>query len=159
MLKILLSAALAAQAAPATSRSGRAARPAEEPALAPILREGHWRLSVGGVLCNACTKAVVEGFLEVEGVSKASFDFEDGYLKLTVARGAQVRTAKLERALRIAQRRVDLGARYTLSETRYEGPNLDKPVEAKPAEAPRPKAAAPAAPTLPPANFPSPTPE
>lgn len=156
MLKILLAAALAAQAAPA--RSGRAA-PAEEPALAPILREGHWRLAVGGVLCNACTKAVVEGFLEVEGVSKASFDFEDGFLKLTVARGAQVRTAKLERALRLAQRRVDLGGRYTLSETRYEGPNLEKPVEAKPAEAPRPKAAAPVAPALPPANFPSPTPE
>lgn len=158
MLEILLAAALCAQAAPAASRSGRSA-PAEEPALAPLLREGHWKLTVGGILCNACTRAVVEGFLDVEGVSKASFDFEDGFVKLTVARGAQVRTAKLERALRLAQRRVDLGGRYTLSETRYEGPNLEKPVEAKPAEAPRPKAAAPAAPVLSPGNFPNPTPE
>lgn len=156
MLEILLAAALAVQAAPA--RSGRAA-PAEEPALAPVLREGHWKLTVGGILCNACTRAIVEGFLAVEGVSKASFDFEDGFAKLTVARGAQVRTAKLDRALRLAQRRVDLGGRYTLSETRYEGPNLDKPVEAKPVEAARPKAAAPTAPALPPANFPNPTPE
>ncbi len=72
---------------------------------------------------------------------------------------ASLHMLSFEGRLRLAQRRVDLGARYTLSETRYEGPDLSKPVEAKPAEAPRPKAAAPAAPALPPANFPSPTPE
>lgn len=158
MLVFLLGAALAASAAVAPARSGRAAPPTEEPALAPVLREGHWRLAVGGVMCNACTRAVVEGFLAVEGVGQASFDFEDGFLKLTVERGRQVRTAKLERALRLAARRVDLGGRFTLAETRYEGPDLSKPAPAKPVEAPKPKAA-PVQPVLPPADFPNPTPE
>ncbi|TPW19980.1 MAG: hypothetical protein FD126_2146, partial [Elusimicrobia bacterium] len=116
MLVFLLGALLASPAASAPARSDRTKdAPAQEPALAPLLREGHWRLAVGGILCNACTRAVVEGFLQVEGVAKASFDFEDGYLKLTVDHGKQVRTAKLERALRLAARRVDLEARYTLS--------------------------------------------
>ena len=134
------------------------AAPTEPAALAPVLKEGRWRLVVGGAMCNACTRAVVEGFLEVEGVSQASFDFEDGFMKLTVEHGKQVRTAKLERALRLAARRVDLGGRFSLSETRYEGPDLSKPVQAKPAEAPKPKAAAPKV-DLPPASFPDPTTE
>lgn len=159
MLVFPLAGLLAASAAAAPARPPRAAEKAEEPALAPVLREGHWRLAVGGVLCNACTRAVVEGFLKVEGVSKASFDFEDGFLKLTVERGAQVRTAKLERALRLAARRIDLGGRYVLSETRYEGPNLDKPAAPAPVAPPKPKAPVPAAPVLPPADFPNPTPE
>lgn len=132
-------------------------KPVTEPALAPVLREGHWRLAVGGVLCNACTRAIVEGFLKVEGVAKASFDFEDGFAKLTVERGKQVRTAKLERALRLAQRRVDLGGRYTLTETRYEGPDLSKPPAPAP-EAPKPKKPEAEKPALPPADFPAPSP-
>lgn len=157
MLVFLLSALLAAPAAAAPARTKDA--PVQEPALAPLLREGHWRLAIGGILCNACTRAVVEGFLQVEGVAKASFDFEEGTLKLTVDHNKQVRTARLERALRLAARRVDLKTRYTLSETRYEGPNLEKPAAPKPVEAPKPKPVAPAPPPVTPADFPNPTPE
>lgn len=161
MLVFLLSALLAAPAFAAPARGDRAKKdaPIQEPALAPLLREGHWRLAIGGILCNACTRAVVEGFLQVEGVAKASFDFEDGYLKLTVDHNKQVRTSKLERALRLAARRVDLETRYTLSETRYEGPNLEKPAAPKPVGAPKPKPVAPAPPPVTPADFPNPTPE
>lgn len=161
MLVFLLSAVLTAPVAAAPARAERAKNaPVAEPALAPILREGHWRLAIGGILCNACTRAVVEGFLKVEGVAKATFDFEEGYLKLTVDHNKQVRTSKLERALRLAARRVDLETRYTLSETRYEGPNLDKPAPAPaPVAAPKPKPVAPAPPPITPADFPNPTPE
>lgn len=122
-----------------------------------VLREGRWRLTVGGPICNACTRAVTEALRGLDGVSAAAYDFEQGSLEVTVARGKQVRAAQVERLLRDAARRVDLQVKFVLSEARYEG---TLPESAKPAPAAAPKAApAPAPkPQLPPADFPEPTP-
>lgn len=112
------------------SAASRAAKPAPEAVPeATVLREGVWKLSVGGILCNACTKASVEEVLKLEGVEKASFEFEDGFMMLTVAKGAQVRRSKVERALRTASRRADLETRFTLAQAAYEGPEGGKPAK------------------------------
>ena len=122
-----------------------------------VLREGRWRLSVGGAVCNACTRAVVEALRGVDGVSAASYDFEQGSLALSVARGKQVRAALIERLLRDASRRVDLEVRFVLTETRYEG-TLPEAAKPAPSAAPAPKAEPAPKPQLPPADFPEPTP-
>lgn len=124
--------ALACVLSAAPARREKASNATAPAPLIKLLREGRWRLSVGGVLCNACTRAVIEEFLKVEGVSKATFDFEDGFLSLIVARGAQVRTAALERAVRLASRRADLGSQFNLAEARYEGTNLGDGAPRKP---------------------------
>ncbi|MBI3297752.1 MAG: hypothetical protein HYZ75_06285 [Elusimicrobia bacterium] len=122
---ILLLAALGAAAWAAPDRRGRPL--AELTSGVAILKEGRWRIAMGGVLCNACTKAIVEEFLRVDGVAKAAFDFEDGFLHLTVARGKQARGAALDRALRLAWRRVDLATKFNMAEAHYEGPDLGGP--------------------------------
>jgi len=84
-----------------------------------VLRQGRYKCVVSGVLCNACTRAIVEGLKRVKGIKDAEFDFEDGLLVLTVEKGAQVRTGKVVRALAHAARRVNLGSRFKITDIRY----------------------------------------
>ncbi|MFH1723954.1 MAG: cation transporter [Elusimicrobiota bacterium] len=83
------------------------------------LREGRYKCTVTGVLCNACTRAIVEALERVEGVSDAEFDFEEGVLWITIAENGIVKTGKVLRALRLAARRVNLDTRYEITEIRY----------------------------------------
>ncbi|MBI2363082.1 MAG: hypothetical protein HYV15_06840 [Elusimicrobia bacterium] len=115
---------LSASAAPRPAKTAADAVPE-----ASVLREGVWKLSIGGIVCNACTKASIEEVLKLEGVEKATFEFEDGVMLLTVAKGAQVRRSKVERALRTASRRADLDTRFTLAQASYEGPDGGKPAK------------------------------
>lgn len=103
----------------------------EKPPEASILQAGLWKVSVGGILCNACTRAAVEEVLKLPGVEKAAFDFEDGFMLLTVAKDKQVRRSKVERALRNASRRVDLKTLFTLAEAEFQGtgPGGGKPAK------------------------------
>lgn len=78
------------------------------------LRPGRYRAVVSGPVCNACTDAIVAELLKIPGVEAASYDFEEGVLWLTVAKDKNVRVSRVERALSLASRRVDLGARYLL---------------------------------------------
>jgi len=82
------------------------------------LREGKFRAIVDGVLCNSCTRAIVERLKEIKGIANAEFDFEEGYLWITVAPKAEVRTGKVLRALRLAARKNNLGTRFSITEIR-----------------------------------------
>jgi len=84
-----------------------------------VLREGRYKCVVAGVLCNACTRAVVEGLKKIKGIKDAKFDFEDGFLWLYIEENAQVSTRKIRRALAHAGRRVDLGTRYQITDIRF----------------------------------------
>lgn len=97
---------------------------AKEPAL-PLSRlrrlpEGSYRLKVSGVLCNACTKAIVENLRRVAGVQSASFSFEEGFLRLTIAKGKWIRMSSVYRAVGRAGRTVKLGTRFKVTELRKE---------------------------------------
>lgn len=145
MMTAFLSALLCLPAFAAT-RGAKAT--SEKPPEVSILKEGVWKVSVGGILCNACTRAAVEEVLKIAGVAKASFDFEDGFMLLTVAKDKEVRRSKVERALRNASRRVDLKTLFTLADASFQGAGPG---------AGRPAARGPDA-ELPPASFPVPTP-
>lgn len=76
------------------------------------LRAGRYRCAVSGVLCNACTRAIVEEVLKVPGIRAAKFDFEEGWLWLSVEQAATVKVSRLRKALGKAARKTKLGARY-----------------------------------------------
>ena len=81
--------------------------------------EGRYRAVVSGVQCNACTRAIVESLKAIKGMESASFDFEEGILWFTVAKGKSVRPGPIRRALKRASRRVKLGTRLEITELRY----------------------------------------
>jgi copper chaperone CopZ len=81
--------------------------------------EGRYRASVSGVLCNACTRAIVEQLKALKGMESASFDFEEGVLWFTVGKGKSLRPSQIRRALRRAGKRVKLKTRYEITELRY----------------------------------------
>jgi hypothetical protein len=83
-----------------------------------VLREGKYRAIVTGVLCNACTRAIVLRLKRIKGIESAAFDFEEGFLWITVAKDREVRTGKVLRAMRLAGRQVDLGTRFQIAEIR-----------------------------------------
>ena len=80
------------------------------------LEAGNYEAKVSGVLCNACTKAVVEELQKLKGVQTATFDFEDGILRLTIKKDARVRFSQILRAVRHAGRRVKLGTQLAIIE-------------------------------------------
>lgn len=117
-------------AAPATKRKARPSDPAQA---APekknllgerYLKPGKYRIEITGVICNACTKAVIENLKKIRGVSSAKFDYERHRLFLTIKKPkvkkgkrvgrnparekARVGVSKLQRAVRHAGRRVKL---------------------------------------------------
>ena len=47
------------------------------PELVRVLREGRWRLAIGGAICNACTRAVVEALRRIDGGTAAAFRSEE----------------------------------------------------------------------------------
>ncbi|MFA5139736.1 MAG: heavy-metal-associated domain-containing protein [Elusimicrobiota bacterium] len=81
--------------------------------------EGRYRAVVSGVLCNACTRAIVENLKALKGMESASFDFEEGILWFTVAKGKSLRPSHIRRALKRAGKRVKLDTRFEITELRY----------------------------------------
>ena len=84
-----------------------------------VLRPGRYEIVLKGALCNACTRAIVEALSQLDGVQEASFDFEEGFLKLVIGRDKELKMAKVERTLARAARRVDLATRFSVREIRY----------------------------------------
>ena len=84
-----------------------------------LLHPGRYRCEVNGVLCNACTRAIVEEVKVIPDLKDARFDFEDGYLWITIGKDRKVRLTEVERALRMAARRLELGVDFKLTDVQY----------------------------------------
>ena len=124
MAALFATPATAAPAPVAASRSAGSAWRKEH----RILVAGTYKFTVGGVLCNACTRAIVEALGEVRGVESARFDFEEGLLWLSVEKGRRLRLSQVERALKRAQRAVAMDAQFELtSASRAEPPAKAQP--------------------------------
>lgn len=103
--------------APARSPGGKL-NPSYKIERLQVLTPGKYHMLVSGVVCNTCTRAIVENLKALKGVEEASFDFEEGVLWLTVKKDAQVRASKVARAVVHAGRRVKLGTRFRVTEVR-----------------------------------------
>jgi copper chaperone CopZ len=51
-----------------------------------FLAVGKYRLRLEGILCNACTRQVTHNLKQIYGIKKAKFNYEEGYLFITVAK-------------------------------------------------------------------------
>lgn len=108
----------------APARSAEAAPKKKEFLGERYLKPGKYRVEIVGIICNVCTKAVVENLQKIRGVASAKFDFEKGDLilrikKTEVKKGrrvgrnparekARIRVSEIRRAVRHAGRRVKL---------------------------------------------------
>jgi cation transport ATPase len=108
-LKTLLAAAFfAAWAVP-----GRAAEGYSE------LKSGRYEIRVEGMVCTTCARLIVEEVLKLKEVQKATADFDQETLFLTVKLEHTLSVSKLEKALKKAAKRVDLQADYAVVNIRY----------------------------------------
>ncbi len=98
------------------------------------LRPGKYRIEIVGIICNACTKAVIENLQDIRGVASAEFNFEKGDLILSIKKAkvkkgkrigrnparakARVRVSKIRRAVQHAGRRVKLGTQLRVKSIR-----------------------------------------
>ena len=96
------------------------------------LSPGSYEAKIIGILCNACTDAVLANLKTIKQVEKASFDYEEGILKFGIKkpkkakkdqpsksffdRDKPLRYSKFRRAVRRAGRRVRLNTSFTISE-------------------------------------------
>lgn len=112
----------AGAAAPAQSALLGASEPAAQEsraALPKALTPGRYRCVISGILCEACTRAILRELRGVDGLSESRFEEDNPVLWLTVAKTKTIRVDRLERALRAASQRIDLATKYVFVEIRY----------------------------------------
>ncbi len=80
---------------------------------------GRYTLSVEGMLCNACARAITEELSGLEEVASAKADFERSELVVTVKNGRSLTAARLRKALKRAAKRVNLGKEFEVREVTY----------------------------------------
>ncbi|HBL17943.1 MAG: hypothetical protein A2X36_10110 [Elusimicrobia bacterium GWA2_69_24] len=84
-----------------------------------VLREGRYKCVVAGVLCNVCTRSIVDQLKRIAGVKEAQFDFEEGFLYIVIDKDRTVRAGKVRRALSLAARKANLHTRYEITDIRF----------------------------------------
>jgi cation transport ATPase len=80
---------------------------------------GHYEVAIDGMLCHACAKAIAEQVSALGEVEKASVDFDTATLLVTVKAGSKLNPSKLNRALRRASERVNLGQELKAAAIRH----------------------------------------
>lgn len=103
LLALLLAALPAAAAAPAYEE----------------LPPGRYALTVTGLVCTVCARAVAAQWSRLPEVEKASVDFETERAVVLVRLDSTLRVASLRKALRRAEKLARLGARYDVKDIAY----------------------------------------
>lgn len=80
---------------------------------------GRYEVLLDGLLCRTCVRFVVEEAASLKEVEKASGDFDQETLFIVVRPNTTLKAAKLQKALRRAAKRADLGTRFQIRSIRY----------------------------------------
>lgn len=112
LVKTLLLSLFFAAAVPLASASAPAKGWAD-------MSSGRYEIRLDGLLCHTCVALIVEEAGSLKEVEKASADFEQETLFLTVRPQATLKVSRLKKALARAAKRVDLGTAYEISSIRY----------------------------------------
>lgn len=89
-------------------------------AAAPLdLTAGRYAVKLKGLLTRACVKAVLEEVRALPEVEKAGASLEKDELYLVIRLTKSLRAAHLQKALRRASKRVNLGEDITVLSVRY----------------------------------------
>ena len=105
---LLALAATAASAAPAPAPEGLA-----------DLRGGRYAVKIEGLLCSACTRAILDEISRFKDVQAVTADFDKSELVITVKLDRTVSVSALRKALKRAAKRVNLDTRFEIDSIYY----------------------------------------
>ena len=80
---------------------------------------GHYEIRLDGLVCHTCVKVLVEEIASLKEVEKASADFEQETLFVTVGAEKTLKISHLKKAFARASKRLDLGATLDFTAIRY----------------------------------------
>ena len=83
------------------------------------LRAGRYAIKLDGLLCTACTRAIVTEISKLDAVLEASGNFEKSEVLVAIKPDAKLSMTNLRRALRKAARRADLGTKFEIASVTY----------------------------------------
>lgn len=94
-------------------------------AAAPNVREftelppGRYSVTLTGLLCAVCARAIAAEWAKLPEVESASVDFAKSTASITVRLDRTLKVASLHKTLRRAEKLGNLGARYDLRDISY----------------------------------------
>jgi cation transport ATPase len=97
----------------------------------PDLTSGRYEVRLEGMLCHSCARAIVDQVITLKEVEKASADFEQETLYVTIRPDATLTAKKLRKSLRKAAHKVDLDTKFDIANVRYKGREDEGPSPAK----------------------------
>lgn len=96
-----------------------APRPTAASAKFPDLSSGRYEVRVEGFLCHTCLKLALAEVSSLKEVEKATGDFDQETLLVTIRANKKLKASKLQRALRRAASKADLGTKFELLSVKY----------------------------------------
>lgn len=87
-----------------------------------ILKEGSYSAQVTGLLCSACPPEVEKALKSFPGVEGVTVSQEKSTVTFKVKKGAALKAAKLQAALKAASDKMGMGADYSLRDLKRVGP-------------------------------------
>lgn len=94
-------------------------------AASPTTREfvelpaGRYTVSVSGLLCTVCGRAVAAEWAKLPEVESVTVDFDKSHAILAVRLNQTLKVAALRKTLRRAEKLANLGARYDVRDISY----------------------------------------
>jgi len=94
-------------------------------AAAPTTREfvelppGRYTVSVSGLLCTVCGRAVAAEWAKLPEVESVTMDFDKSHAIVAVRLDRTLKVASLRKTLRRAEKLANLGARYDVRDISY----------------------------------------
>lgn len=87
-----------------------------------VLKAGSYTATVAGIVCGACPPQVEKTLKAFPGIEGVSVSQEKLTVSFTIKKGASVKEAKLQTALKAASSEMGMGADYSLSDLKRVGP-------------------------------------
>ena len=117
MTTALVLAALAATHGFAAAAAGKGAK--------AVLKEGSYSATVAALICEECPAEVEKTLKAFPGIEGVSVSREKSTVSFKVKKGASVKAAKLQAALKAASDKMGMGADYSLRDLKRAAPALN----------------------------------
>lgn len=95
---------------------------AGDPSIPPNYQEmppGRYSVSVSGMLCTVCARAIAHEWEKIPEVQKATVDFTKEQAIVSIRLDSTMQVLQLRKGLRRAERLANLGGHYDISRIRY----------------------------------------
>jgi copper chaperone CopZ len=83
------------------------------------LHGGTYEIKLRGLICTACTRAIVEELAKDEAVQEAKADFDNEQVLVKIKLDKTLTASALRKALKRAAKRADLGTKFEVKDVVY----------------------------------------